>query len=192
MVLAVVVVAASVLAAPEKVVETPVLSEYQVKALFLFNFAKYVDWPASAFPDDGAPIVIGVVGQDSFGDDFQKVAAGKSINGRQVVIKHVSSPEEYKTCHILFVSASEKDHLASILDAVKDTSILTVGETDGFLSQGMINFTKKASKIRLEINLKAAQDARLQLSSRLLSVADVVLGRPNEKIAPGQPKEKTQ
>jgi hypothetical protein len=185
-------VAASVLAAPEKIVETPSLSESQVKALFLFNFAKYVDWPTGVFPSDGSPIVIGVVGQDSFGDNFQKVTAGKSINGRQVVIKSVASAEEYKTCHILFVSASEKDHFSAILDAVKDNAVLTVGETDGFLSQGMINFTKKASKIRLEINLKAAQDARLQLSSRLLSVADVVLGRPNDKLATVQPAERTQ
>ena len=176
---ALVALAISVLAAPEKVVETPPLSEYQVKALFLFNFAKYVDWPADAFQNDSTPIVIGLVGQDSFGDNFQKIIAGKSINGRQVVIKHVAKAEEYKACHILFVSASEKDRLAPILNAVKDSAVLTVGETDGFLSEeGIINLTKKANKVRLEINLKTAQKARLQLSSRLLSVADVVLGKP--------------
>lgn len=176
---ALVVLAVSVLAAPEKVVETPALSEYQIKALFLFNFAKYVDWPADAFQNESTPIVIGVVGQDSFGDNFQKITTGKSINGRPVLIKHVTNAEEYKTCHILFVSASEKDRLASILDAVKDSAVLTVGETDGFLSEeGIINLTKKANKVRLEINLKAAQKARLQLSSRLLTVADVVLGKP--------------
>ena len=176
---ALVALAVSVLAAPEKVVETPVLSEYQVKALFLFNFAKYVDWPADAFQNNGAPIIIGLVGQDSFGDNFQKIAAGKAINGRQVVIKHLTNPEEYKSCHILFVSASEKDRLAAVLDAVKDSPVLTVGETDGFLSEeGIINLTKKANKVRLEINLKAAQKVHLQLSSRLLTVADVVLGKP--------------
>jgi len=176
---ALVALAVSVLAAAEKAVETPPLSEYQVKALFLFNFAKYVDWPADAFQNDGTPIVIGLVGQDSFGDSFQKITAGRSINGRQVVIKHVDNAEEYKTCQILFVSASEKDRLAPILDAVKDSAVLTVGESDGFLSEeGIINLTKKANKVRLEINLKAAQKARLQLSSRLLTVADVVVGKP--------------
>jgi len=158
--------------------ETPALSEYQVKALFLVNFAKYVDWPPKAFSSDDAPIVIGFVGQDRFGDNFKQVIEGKTINGRTVVVKHVDSEQEYRSCHILFVSASEKDRLANILDAVKDSAVLTVGETDEFLAQqGMINLKKKDNKVRLEINLIAAQRAQLKLSSKLLSVADAVIGR---------------
>ena len=162
--------------------EAPVLSEYQVKALFLFNFAKYVDWPSSAFPKDDSPIVIGLVGQDNFGDEFQQVIAGKNINGRPVVIKHLVDPAEFKSCHILFISVSEKGRVSEILNVVKDSAVLTVGETEGFPAQeGMINFTKKANKVRLEINLAAAERANLKLSSKLLSVADVVLGKPEGK-----------
>ncbi|MGA2222553.1 MAG: YfiR family protein [Verrucomicrobiia bacterium] len=162
--------------------ETPALSEYQVKALFLFNFAKYVDWPPHAFADDSAPIVIGLVGQDNFGDNFKQAITGKTINGRPVVVKHVSSEQEYKGCHILFISASEKSGLPEILNAVKDSPVLTVGETERFLAQtGMINFTKKENKIRLEINLGAVQRANLKISSKLLSVADVVMGKPGDE-----------
>jgi len=162
--------------------ETPVLLENQVKALFLFNFAKYVDWPSQAFPSDNATIVIGLVGEGSFGDDFKQVIAGKTINGRTVVVKRVAGEQEYKSCHILFISASQKDHLAEILSAVKGSAILTVGETEQFLAQdGMINLRKKENKIRLEINLGAAQRANLKLSSKLLGVADVVLGKPGEE-----------
>lgn len=162
--------------------ETPALSEYQVKALFLFNFAKYVDWPPHAFANDSAPIVIGLVGQDNFGDNFKQVIAGKTINGRPVVVKHVASEQEYKGCHILFISASEKSGLPEILNAVKDSPVLTVGETERFLAQtGMINFTKKENKIRLEINLGAVQRANLKISSKLLSVADVVMGKPGDE-----------
>jgi len=160
----------------------PALSEYQIKALFLFNFAKYVDWPTNVFADNSAPIVIGLVGEDGFGDDITRAVEGKTINNRPVVFKHVASDQEYRTCQILFVSASEKDHMPAILEAVKDSAVLTVGETDGFLAlQGMINFVKKENKIRLEINLVPAQQANLRLSSKLLSVADVVLGRPERK-----------
>ena len=159
--------------------DAPALSEYQVKALFLFNFAKYVDWPPQAFATGTAPIVIGVVGTDNFGDSFKQVIAGKTVNGRAVVIKQVTDEPGYQACHILFVSVSEKGRIAEILSAVKDTAVLTVGETDQFLTQnGMINLRKKDNKIRLEINLGGAQRANLKLSSKLLGVADTVVNKP--------------
>ena len=161
------------------VAEPPVLSESQVKALFLVNFAKYVDWPADAFATDTAPVVIGLVGRDDLGSNLEQATDGKMINGRRILVLHVAGPKEYKRCHILFISGSEKDRLKDILGEVKDSPVLTVGETDDFLSlAGMISFTKKANKIRLEINLAAAQQAHLKLSSKLLSVADVVTGKP--------------
>ncbi|HTS20043.1 MAG TPA: YfiR family protein [Verrucomicrobiae bacterium] len=181
---AAIVAATVIMMSPNHAAGAPALSEYQVKALFLFNFAKYVDWPSNAFGDGSAPIVIGLVGDDEFGDDVMRAVGGKSVNNRPVVFKRVTSEQEYRTCHILFVSASEKDHLAAILAAVKDTSVLTVGETDGFLTlNGMINLAKKDNKIRLEINLVPTQQANLKLSSKLLSVADVVLGKPERPSA---------
>ncbi|MGD1018277.1 MAG: YfiR family protein [Verrucomicrobiia bacterium] len=171
----------------------PTLSEYQVKALFLFNFAKYVDWPTDAFGNASAPIVIGLIGDDGFGDDFNRLVAGKTINNRAVVVKHMANEQEYRTCQILFVSASEKDHLSAILEAVKNTAVLTVGETDGFLAlSGMINFTKKDNKIHLEINLIPVQQANLKLSSKLLSVADVVLGKPERQSAAEEAPHQTE
>jgi hypothetical protein len=157
--------------------ETPALSERQVKALFLFNFAKYVDWPAGAFSNSSAPIVIGVVGEDGFADEFRRVTGDRTVNDRKVVIKQIDGTADLKDCQILFIGSSENGRLTEILEAVKNSAVLTVGETDRFLVQGMINFTKKENKIHLEINLVPAQRVNLKLSSKLLTVADVVLGK---------------
>ena len=158
--------------------EAPALSERQVKALFLFNFAKYVDWPAGAFSNSSAPIVIGVVGEDGFSDEFRRITGDRTVNDRKVVIKQIDGTADLKDCQILFVGSSENGRLTEILEAVKNSAVLTVGETDRFLMQeGMINFTKKENKIHLEINLVPAQRVNLKLSSKLLTVADVVLGK---------------
>jgi YfiR/HmsC-like len=158
--------------------ETPALSERQVKALFLFNFAKYVDWPAGAFSNSSTPIVIDVIGEDGFSDEFRRVTGDRTVNDRKVVIKQIEATGDLNDCQILFIGSSEKAHLSEILEAVKNSAVLTVGETDRFLLQeGMINFTKKENKIHLEINLVPAHRANLKLSSKLLTVADVVLGK---------------
>jgi YfiR/HmsC-like len=147
------------------------MSEYQVKALFLLNFVKYVDWPAEA----SGPIVIGILGQDNFNDSLRAAVEGKNIGGREIVIKHVSAGDDLSGCTILFVSSSENPQLNQILGKAGSSPILTVGESDSFLQNGgIINFTLKEGKIHLEINLKAAQKVNLQISSKLLSVADVV------------------
>ena len=146
--------------------------------MFLFNFAKYVDWPAGAFSNSSAPIVIGVVGEDGFADEVRQIAGDRTVNDRKVVIKQIGSTADLKDCQILFVRSSENGRLTEILKAVKNSAVLTVGETDRFLLQeGMINFTKKENKIHLEINLVPAHRANLKLSSKLLTVADVVLGK---------------
>lgn len=154
------------------------LTEYQVKALFLLNFTKYVDWPVGAFADGAAPITIGLCGENKFGDDLQKALAGKTVSGRAIVIRQIEKPEDFSRCHILFLSASEKKRAAEILAQLKDLPVLTVGEFEQFTDDGgVINFTKKEGNVRLEINLPAAQRAHLQISSKLLSVADVVKGK---------------
>ena len=147
--------------------------------MFLFNFAKYVDWPAGAFSNSTAPIVIGVVGEDSFGDEFRRVTGDRTVNDRKVAIKQINGTADLKDCQILFIRSSETGRLTEILEVVKNSAVLTVGETDRFLLlEGMINFTKKENKIHLEINLVPAQRVNLKLSSKLLTVADVVLGKP--------------
>ncbi|HUJ72137.1 MAG TPA: YfiR family protein [Verrucomicrobiae bacterium] len=182
MVFATAILGVLLLAGPVHAAQTPALTERQVKALFLFNFAKYVDWPASAFSNNNAAIVIDVVGEEGLSDEFKQVTGDKTVNGRKVVVKQVEGTTDIKDCQILFICASEKGHLQEILEAVKNSAVLTVGETDQFLAmEGMINFTKKENKIHLEINLTPAQRANLKLSSKLLTVADVVLGKPEGK-----------
>jgi hypothetical protein len=181
-VLATVILNVLLMAGPANTAETPALSERQVKALFLFNFAKYVDWPTDAFSSSNAAIVIDVVGEDGFCDEFKRVTGDRTVNGRKVVVKQVEGTTDLKECQILFIGVTDKERLSEILETVKNSAVLTVGETDRFLTlDGMINFTKKENKIHLEINLIPAQRANLKLSSKLLTVADVVLGKPEGK-----------
>ena len=151
------------------------MSEYQVKALFLCNFVKYVTWPAEAMPGATSPIVIGILGQDNFDDSLTHAVEGKNINGREIVIKHFSAGDDLSGCAILFVSSSENSRLGQVLSKAGTLPILTVGESDSFLqSGGIINFMLKEGKIHLAINVASAQKAKLEISSKLLSVADVV------------------
>jgi hypothetical protein len=157
----------------------PAYTEYQVKALFLVNFSKYVSWPAETFSDNAAPFTIGVVGENKFGEHLAKAVEGKTISGRPLVIRIVEKEEDLRVCQILFISASEKQRLAEILRNVKTHPVLTVGETEEFLPRGgIINFVKRDGKVRLEIDLDDARRAALQINSKLLAVADSVHGKP--------------
>jgi YfiR/HmsC-like len=159
--------------------DAPSLTEYQVKALFLLNFTKYVEWPDAAFEQADAPITIGVVGENHFGEDLKKAVEGKSVNGRKIIIVSLETESDWSKCRILFISGSEKKRLAEILGKIGTLPVLTVGETEQFTQQGgMVNFTRKDGKVRLEINLTAAEKAKVGISSKLLSVADVVRGKP--------------
>jgi len=145
--------------------------EYHVKALFLYNFAKFVEWP-NPLPGDG--ISIGILGDDPFGDMLTQAIAGKTVNGHGFNVRHVK-PEQARQCQIVFVAASERKHLRAVLDSVAGSPILTVGDMHGFAqSGGMIDFEIVDSKVRFEVNIEAAERARLKLSSKLLSLAKIV------------------
>jgi hypothetical protein len=147
-------------------------SEYRLKAAFLFNFAKFVEWPASAFADSTSPFVIGVLGENPFGSDLEQTVRGKVINERLLSIKLFRSPTEATNCHILFISTSEKKQFSDIFNTLKGVPVLTVGETDQFIdSGGMINFVMEDKKIRFQINNETAKREKLQISSKLLSLA---------------------
>jgi hypothetical protein len=151
------------------------MSEYQVKALFLLNFIKYVNWPAGAPSREGEPIVIGVLGQDNFDESLTNAIEGQTIDGRSIITRHVSEDDDLSGCAILFVTSSETSRLPGILGKTGTLPILTVGENESFFQDGgIINFTLREGKIHLEINLRAAQKANLEISSKLLSVADKV------------------
>jgi hypothetical protein len=151
--------------------ETPP-TEYKLKAAFLFNFAKYVEWPPAAFAEATSPMVIGILGENPFRDDLEPTIRDKTINNRPLVIKEFRSPAEATNCHILFISTSEKQRLPEILKSLHGASVLTVGETDRFTETGgMINFVTGGNKIRFQINVEAAKSAGLKVSSKLLSLA---------------------
>jgi hypothetical protein len=147
-------------------------SEYQVKAAFLFNFAKFVEWPPETFAGATSPLVVGILGDSPFGGDLERTIQNKTINNRLIVVKSLHSLAEATNCQVLFISTSEKKRLAEIFDGLHGASVLTVSETDGFTEAGgMINFVWEGKKIRFEINNDAARKANLKINSKLLSVA---------------------
>jgi hypothetical protein len=151
------------------------VSEYQLKAVFLFNFAQFVDWPAAAFADPHAPLVIGILGDDRFGNNLDETVRGEKVNDRPLVVERYRRLDEVGTCHILFVSPSENERLDQIVAALQGRNILTVGEASDFaLRGGIIQFVTEKNKIRLDINLEAAKAASLTISSKLLRPATIV------------------
>jgi hypothetical protein len=157
------------------------LTEYQVKAAYLFNFLKFVEYPNESFADPLAPIVIGVVGDDPFGSALPQVVTGKTVQGRDLVIRNYRDGEELRGAHILFISASEKKRLPMIFSNLHGSSVLTVADMEGFLDAGgMIQFLNENDRVRFAINLDATTQARLKLSSKLLSLAKVVGGEAKE------------
>ena len=149
--------------------------EYEVKAAFLYNFAKFVDWPPRAFPDSSTPLHICVLGRDPFGDTLSRVVRGKSISGRPIISRTVPSSAEARQCHILFIGSSDPAFLRQALAPLHNLPVLTVGESNEFLPlDGMINFVLEQDRVRFEVNLAAAERHHLKLSSKLLAVARVV------------------
>ncbi len=167
--------------------------EYTIKAAFLFNFVKFVDWPAAKEPNN-LPITIGIIGKDPFGTAFDSVK-DKQVKGRKAVIKSFKSYkdleatgtsnntesadtiESLKNCHLLFICSSEKEKLAEIIALAQKNSILTVGDRPDFLeSGGIINFLTEDNKVRFEINLIASKKVSLTIRSQLLRLAKKVIG----------------
>lgn len=147
--------------------------EYQVKAAYLFNFAKFVEWPAWAFESDTSPLVIGVLGNGAFLHDLESTIQNKKINNHPVIVRTVESASEFKSCHILFLSDAEKRRWGEIQNTLADAPVLTVSENnDRFLAEGgMINFVLEQKMVRFEISNANAKKAGLQISSKLLALS---------------------
>jgi hypothetical protein len=149
--------------------------EYKLKAVFLFNFVRFVEWPPRAFATSNSPVIIGVLGTDPFGKTLDQTVKGEIVNGHPVEVRRYKTVNEIKQCHVLFISASESARLSSIFDALKGRSILTVGDVNGFADKGgMVRFRKENNKIRFRINIEAAKAEDLSISSKLLQLADIV------------------
>jgi len=155
--------------------QTATSKEYQVKAVFLFNFAHFVEWPAGAFASADSPIVIGVLGESPFGAYLDETVQGENVSNRPLQIQRYTRVDEIKTCHVLFISRSEAHRLEQILAALRDRSILIVGDGDDFVQRGgMIRLATAQNKIRMIVSVEAAKAASLTISSKLLRSADVV------------------
>jgi hypothetical protein len=149
--------------------------EYDLKAAFLFNFTHFVEWPAEAFADENAPIVIGILGDDPFGPVIDKIVEGETIKNRKLVIKRSQQIEDLKDCQVLFISKSEKSHIDQILAGLGDASVFTVSETEGFARRGGVtNLFLQGNKVRFEINEHVAKRKGLKISAQLLALGTVV------------------
>jgi hypothetical protein len=145
-------------------------NEYRVKAAFILNFARFIEWPSDAY-GGGSWLVVGIVGDDPFGGSFDQLN-GNIINGKRIAIKHLKATDYLKGCQILFVSSSERGRLGKILESVRGGSVLTIGELTQFnQAGGVIKFVIQDDKVRFEINTGAAGQARLKVSSKLLALS---------------------
>jgi hypothetical protein len=148
-------------------------SEYALKSVFLYNFCRFIDWPNAAFSSPNEPLTIGIVGQDPFGALLNEAIAGESYHGRPIRIEHYRNARDIRPCHLLFVSRSEAGETSEILATVAGKSVVTVGETEAFIDKGgMIALTADQNRVRLRINPTTLRRANVDVSSKLLRVAE--------------------
>jgi len=151
------------------------LSEYEIKAAFLYNFAKFADWPESAFSKPAAPLVIGILGKDPFGPILDQVVEKKPIDGRPVFVKRLKNAREAKGVHILFVPRTDNAELGRAFKEIDPLAILIVGENEKFAERyGTIGFFIEENRVRFEINVASAERAGIKLNAKLLQLARIV------------------
>jgi hypothetical protein len=151
------------------------VTEYQVKAAYLFNFGQFVEWPAQSATAPDTPFVIGVVGKDPFGQILDDVVQGESLGGRLLVVRRFRNAREISDCQILFIARSEQDRLDETLQALRGRHVLTVTDIEGAEQRGaMIVLFNENNRVRMRINLAAARASNLVISSKLLRPAEVV------------------
>lgn len=154
--------------------QQPRASEFQVKAAYLFNFGRFVKWPSGTL-DKTDSFVVCVLGQDPFGPTLDSILAGEKLDGKPLVARRISTPQDAGTCRILFISSTEESHLKEILLALDESGVLTVSDIPAFSRRGgMIQFVLEGDRVRFEINLTKTETAKLTVSSELLKVATSV------------------
>jgi len=150
-------------------------TDYQVKAAYLYNFSRFVEWPAKGTTVKDDSFTICVLGQDPFGATLDNILTGETVGSRSVAARRVTSAQELAGCQILFVSSSEESRLGKVMESLNKAAVLTVSDMPQFSQRGgMIQFVLEGNRVRFEVNLVAAQNAGLALSSELLKVATVV------------------
>lgn len=155
--------------------------EYEVKAAFLYNFAKFIEWPSQTFSSPDEPFTVCLAGDDPFRGALERTVQGENLNGRPLAVRRVGTGETVRGCQILYVSGQEERSSGQIVAAAANAPVLLVGEAQDFIAAGgMIRFAQTGHRIRFEINPDAAERASLKVSSRLLRLADVVRPRQRE------------
>lgn len=157
--------------------QAPTVSEYQLKASISYSFINFVEWPADSFGSHTTPLVLGVLGDDPFDGALDQLIRGKNLNGRPVTVKHFKWGQNLRECHLLFISAAEQKRLPQILANLRGSSVLTVSDINSFCQQGgAIELVLENNKVRVIINVNVAEQSRLHISSKLLSLAKLVIG----------------
>jgi hypothetical protein len=159
--------------------QAPAFDEYQVKAAFLYNFAKFVEWPAGTFANSTDSIGICIAGQNPFGSTLEDMVQGKKVGERHFEVRRLPDTQQTRQCQILFIGAAEWRRTRALLEGVKIPGVLTVGETDDFTALGgIINFRLDGPRVRIQVDLQAAEHAKLRISSKLLSLAEIAKKQP--------------
>ena len=158
--------------------ETPMADEYEIKAQMLANVIKLVDWPPAKTGDGAAPFVIGIVGSDdlsaALSKELAKMPGNRTASGHPIAIRKIAGIEGIEQCHAVFVGGSDRKRLQIFIQATKSLPILTIGESDNFVSTGgMVGLVEMDGHIQVEVNLGAAQASGLSISSRLLRIAAI-------------------
>jgi hypothetical protein len=157
------------------------LNEDQIKAGYLFNFTRFVEWPAQAFATATSPMIVCVVGDSPLTNLLTDAAAGKVVNGRTVSVKPLKASDEFRGCNLLFVGSAQARGAERILERLKEMSVLSVGEAPGFAEAGgVINFFTQDNKVKVEINLDAATHSNLKINAKLIAVSRLVSTRPTK------------
>jgi hypothetical protein len=153
--------------------------EYPLKLAFIYNFTKFIEWPADTYREQGTPLSICIVGNDPFDPDLEGELRTRKVGSHPIEVMKLRPTDALGVCQIVFVPGTEKSQAVGIVRGLKGSSALTVGETEGFAVQGgIINLTVEGNKLHFEVNLVAAERARLKISSKLLNMATIVKELP--------------
>ncbi|HYC73130.1 MAG TPA: YfiR family protein [Opitutaceae bacterium] len=151
-----------------------VSKEYQVKAAFLFNIAKFVEWPPERRGEDHEPVVIAVFRHNPFGSELARMVEGRQVNGHPIAVRTVTNEQEIAAAHLVFVPDGQEEAFAGFEPAAAKAGVLTCGESEKFAAVGVISFLRQGDKVRFVVNLGAADRHHLKLSAQLLKLAQSV------------------
>lgn len=159
--------------------ETPIVSESQIKAAFLYNFTRFVEWPDEAFSTKSEPLVIGVLGQDGLTAHLHAIVSGRKVNGREILVRNVETAADIQGTQVLFVGVTQDSRFVELNGSIAHAPVLTVGESAEFAAAGgAIYFVQRGGKLRFEINIASAERARVKVSAELQKLATAVTRTP--------------